>query len=220
MMKNKLTTFYIIRHGESEGNTGQANNHVFGKGSVLTEKGKQQAKSLGSALKDIKFDAVFSSDLTRAHQTAEIIALERKIAIQTTERLRERTLAPYFKKNPEKNREDVEKELIKAFETLSDKAKMAYKLDDEIESAQEATTRFITFLREIAVAYEGKTILIVCHGNLMRTLLAHLGWATYDELPKNSMENSGYIILESDGADMFLKNVQGATKITEGRRAW
>jgi len=219
-MKNNLTTFYIVRHGESEGNTAEASNHVFGKGTILTDKGKEQAKSFNEILKNISFDAVFSSDLIRAVQTAEIIALERKIAVQTTERLRERTLAPYFKKHPGKTREDLEKELVKAFEKLSDKAKMAYKLDEEIESAEEANIRFNTFLREIAVAYEGKTILVVCHGNLMRTLLAHLGWAKYDELPKNAMKNSGYIILESDGADIFLKDVQGATKITEGKRGW
>jgi len=219
-MKNNLTTFYIIRHGESEGNTGQANNHVFGKGSILTEKGKVQAKTLGSMLKDINFDAVFSSDLTRAQQTAEIIALEKNLAVKTTEHLRERTLAPYFQKNPGTTREDVEKQLLKAFKNLTDKAKLAYKLDEDIESAEEANMRFITFLRETAVAYEGKKILIVCHGNLMRTLLAHLGWATYDELPQDSIKNSGYIILESDGADMFLKDVQGATRITEGKRGW
>lgn len=219
-MKNNLTTFYIVRHGESEGNTGQANNHVFGKGSVLTEKGKDQAKTLGSLLRDISFDAVFSSDLTRAQQTAEIIALEKNLAVTTTESLRERTLAPYFQKNPGTTREDVEKQLLKAFKNLTDKAKMAYKLDEDIESAEEANMRFITFLREIAVAYKGKTILIVCHGNLMRTLLAHLGWATYDELPQESIKNSGYIILESDGADIFIKEVNGATKITDRKRGW
>jgi broad specificity phosphatase PhoE len=220
MMKNKLTTFYIVRHGESVGNTTKASNHVFGKGSVLTEKGKDQARTLGSYLNNITFDEVFSSDLLRAQQTAEIIALEKNIAVKTTERLRERTLAPYFKKNPEKTREDVEKDLQKAFDNLTDAEKMAYKFDEDIESAQEATTRFITFLREIAVAYEGKTILIVCHGNLMRTLLAHLGWATYDELPQNTIKNSGFIVLESDGADMFIKQVQGATKIAKVKRGW
>src|SRR5579859_7259800 len=156
-MKNNLTTFYIVRHGESKGNIGEGNNHSFGKGSVLTEKGKDQAKSLASALKNITFDALFSSDLIRAEQTAEIIALESNVIVKTTERLRERTLAPYFKKHPEKTREDVENELQKAFENLSDKSKIAYKLDEDIESAAQATSRFITFLREIAVAYEGKT---------------------------------------------------------------
>src|SRR5215469_16993912 len=120
-MKNKLTTFYIVRHGESDGNIGKGNNHSFGKGSALTEKGKDQARSLATTLKNISFDALFSSDLIRAEQTAEIIALENKITVNTTKRLRERTLAPYFKKHPNKTRLDVEKELQKAFENLSDK---------------------------------------------------------------------------------------------------
>ena len=58
---------YIARHGESRGNTGEDN----GPDPILSEKGLAQAQLLGERMKKIKLDAVFSSPLTRAVQTAE-----------------------------------------------------------------------------------------------------------------------------------------------------
>ncbi len=66
---------YFIRHGESEANfkrlfAGQREN------SLLTEKGRQQAKIEADTLKqlDVKISAIISSPLQRALDTAEIIA--------------------------------------------------------------------------------------------------------------------------------------------------
>lgn len=56
---------YIIRHGESMGNIG---NDV--ENPVLTELGQKQAELLALRLRNIKFDAILSSPLTRAVQTA------------------------------------------------------------------------------------------------------------------------------------------------------
>ena len=61
---------YIVRHGESVSNqqaiwTGWAD-------VPLTEKGKEDAKHAGEMLKDLVFDKIYTSDLMRAIQTAEI----------------------------------------------------------------------------------------------------------------------------------------------------
>ncbi len=63
------TTLIFIRHGESEANatgrfTGQSN--VF----ALTERGHAQAEAAARYLQDIRIDAVYASDLRRAHETA------------------------------------------------------------------------------------------------------------------------------------------------------
>ena len=49
-----------------------------------------QVEERAEELKGIKFDAIYSSDLLRAKQTAEIIKLERDIAIETSKLLKER----------------------------------------------------------------------------------------------------------------------------------
>lgn len=65
---------YFCRHGESEANvagvwSGQLE-------TPLTANGRKQAKAAGQAAKDIKIDHIMCSPLSRAHDTAKIIAGE------------------------------------------------------------------------------------------------------------------------------------------------
>ena len=65
--------FYIFRHGETEGNV---KNLVQGAGLdlPLNEKGKDQAAVLGQTLAVLKFPVIYSSQMIRAIETAEIVA--------------------------------------------------------------------------------------------------------------------------------------------------
>lgn len=85
-----MICFYIVRHGQTLLNSldraqGWAD-------SPLTDAGKQTAVELGHKLKSIDFDAVYTSDMLRAMQTAELImeAGEKKgMPIEKDARLRE-----------------------------------------------------------------------------------------------------------------------------------
>lgn len=61
---------YLVRHGQVPHNA--TKQHNVGD-EDLTEVGVEQAKELREKIKNIKFDKVFSSPLTRAKHTAEII---------------------------------------------------------------------------------------------------------------------------------------------------
>lgn len=202
-------TIYIVRHGETEWNVKRI---IQGhKDSSLTQKGIQQAQTLSKRLKKIKFDAIFSSDLGRAQRTAEIIALEHKLAFVTNKALREKTWGKYEGKRVVQYRKEL-KELLDKYENLSDDKKFTFKLPHGIETNEAAVTRFIRFLREIAVAHIGKTVLIVTHGGVMQFLLIRLGFATFQELRWGSIDNNGYIKLLSDGVDFFIKETYGVNK--------
>lgn len=72
-----MTTIYLIRHGESQGNKEKL---FRGRTDFdLSDNGIIQARQLGKRLAGIKFDAVFSSPLKRAYNTAK--AIETKITI-------------------------------------------------------------------------------------------------------------------------------------------
>lgn len=69
-----MLKIYLTRHGQCEDNVqGILNGH---RDSPLTEKGIEQANDVAEHIKEvgISFDAVYSSPLKRAFQTAEIIA--------------------------------------------------------------------------------------------------------------------------------------------------
>ena len=73
----------LIRHGETDWNTQQ----IF-RGRVdvpLNEVGLTQAKAVGVSLKDVQIDAVYSSPLSRAIETAKVLAESRGLKIELVE---------------------------------------------------------------------------------------------------------------------------------------
>ena len=77
-----------IRHGETEWN---AQGREMGQlDSALTERGIQQARLVAGRLNQAVFHALYSSDLGRAIQTAEIIAAKCQKQVQLDAGLRER----------------------------------------------------------------------------------------------------------------------------------
>lgn len=75
---------YIIRHGESQGNIGQDVENP-----ELTEIGHRQAELLALRLRNVKFDAILSSPLKRAIQTATPLASLRSMPITVVDELYE-----------------------------------------------------------------------------------------------------------------------------------
>lgn len=206
-------TLYLVRHGETEWNVqkitqGQSE-------SILTENGIRQAEETAQKLKDIKFDAIFSSDLSRTHRTAEIIKLDREIIIQTSKMLRERAYGRFEKQHSNVFKE-VLKEKLAERETLSEEDSWNFKLDEDVETDEEIVSRFLVHIREIAVAYPNKTVLVVSHGGPLRMFLAKTGYATKKELPGGAFKNGGYIKVLSDGVNFFIKEAEGIQKTKGG----
>lgn len=203
---NDYCTLYVVRHGETDWNVqGKIQGHTD---IPLNENGIRQAKKLYEKLKDIRFNAIFSSDLLRAKQTAEVIALEHKIAVQTTKALRERWFGKYEGVSFRTHDKEIQ-EMFKKYKKLTDANESS---PPELEGDEELMGRFIPFVREIAVAYRKKMVLMVSHGGAMRTFLVHLGYASYDELIPGSIDNLAYIKLESDGIDFFIRETHGIQK--------
>jgi probable phosphoglycerate mutase len=216
MDNKKNTTIYVVRHGQSFFNATLDLDSIERdgeQGAHLTPTGQGQAKKLAQELKNVNFAAIFSSDLARAKETAEAVALEKKIAVETTKAIRERDIVRYAIKLGYKSLEEIENRLKKDLEKLDEEAKMNHKHTPEMESPNEGAIRLLTFIREAAVAYDGQTIMIVCHSNIMRCLLNQLGYAKFDELPRNSVQNTAYFVVESNGVDFSIKETHGIKKI-------
>lgn len=211
---NTFSTIYIVRHGETEWNKLKK---IQGHTDIpLNSIGKAQARELQKKLKDVHFDHVFSSDLLRARQTAEIITLERKIVIQTTKVLRERCFGKLEGKSWVNASEKLHK-LFGKLANLTDEERVTHDLIGA-ENDTEVIARFIPFIRELAVCYPGKTILVACHGGLIRLFLQHTGF-----IPKRidpdfdsqktqkwiSIKNTAYVKVESDGTDFLIKETFG-----------
>ena len=196
----RCATLYLVRHGETEWNTQDIlQGHLD---SALTERGLRQARELVDRFRDVQFAAIFSSDVTRAQRTAEIIALERKMAVGTSKLLRERNWGHYDGVAAQRYREEC-KELIERYNQLSKEQRWSFKFFEDIESFEEIFGRFITFLREAAAAHAGQNVLCVTHLDVLGALLLKLGY-----MP-TSITNMAWVKLLSDGSLMQIEETGG-----------
>ena len=183
---DKACRIILVRHGESINNK----QNIIGGDSPLTLLGRKQAQFTKQSLKDIYFDEVYSSDLKRAVETAEIISGKSLPSSHKLAELRERDFGSLEKKSNKYHDEEHEIRL-----TLEHKDNWVYKHVDDMENDEEVSTRFLTALENLAEHNLGKTILIAAHGAAIRTSLMKLkGW-TYQDIPQGSFKNAGYVEL-------------------------
>lgn len=210
-MQTKITTIYIVRHGESEGNIKQILG--FSPEVKLTNIGIQQVKTLAKSFSSIQFDSIFSSDLLRAKHTAEILAIEKRIPIKIRKNLRERSYGRLNGKTQREIKTEL-KDLYEQYLKMDNKNKYYFKLVEDMETVNDVVSRLIIVLKEITRVYKGKTILVVSHVTPMRGLLVRLGFVDYHEIDSNCIENTAYIKVESDGIDFCVKEISGIQKLT------
>lgn len=195
-----MTTFYIVRHGESDGNIQQTvQGHTE---SSLTPKGLEQAKSLAQDLEKVNFDIIFSSDSLRAKETAKIIGSLLNIPIKTTRKLRERTQGKF-----EGMKTNKFLGLYSEWNTLTHKEKLAHKFDDSQESFDDAMRRFNPFLKKVAKEYDGKIVLVVTHGGIIRGFLINQGYGDFDNI--GGIANCGYIKVLYKNNKFFISETNG-----------
>lgn len=215
---SNLTKIFVVRHGQSSFNATEnieSYAHDGELGSPLTEKGIEQARKVAQKLKKLEFAAILSSDMNRTRETAEVIAKEEKLRVATNSTIRERSIFDYLNMLNELKKdglEDLTEEMLRDLAKLDEKSKMKYKHTHAMESAEEGALRLLNYIIKAEEKYHGKTILLVSHGNIMRSLLNHLGWAKFDELPVGSIENTGYFVLESDGKNFRVMDTSGIHK--------
>lgn len=85
---------FVVRHGETE-----ANEKGIDAGPLdypLTKRGVRQASFIAKALSRLKMDAVYSSPVFRAVETAKILAKPHGLKVKTLEELTEAKLKPEF----------------------------------------------------------------------------------------------------------------------------
>jgi broad specificity phosphatase PhoE len=207
---NNRTTIYIVRHGETHGNVREIITGHYN--SRLTEKGKEQARAVGEKLKNIKFAKIFSSDLTRAKHTAKIIA--DMIAVQ-------HEIDPLLK---EKSFGIFEGKKIStfhlAFDQIRNEANMLpfeerkkWKAHESIENDEEIFLRFTNFISKIKDKHQNQNVLAVSHMSYIRSLLIHFGFTDYQNIYSYSIENTGYVAIETDGINFQVKETSGVNRI-------
>ncbi len=164
-------TIILVRHGETRGNIDdKAQGHFDAQ---LTDLGLRQAEALAHRLEKIDIDAVYSSDLIRAVDTAAaLIALRPDLEIQTRAGLRE----VYFGSYEDMRWSEIREEDPELHERWTNwKTRTDVKFPNG-ESPFETRQRVAAVADEIMTKHheENSIILIVGHTGSLQPLFAHL----------------------------------------------
>jgi broad specificity phosphatase PhoE len=157
-----VTTILSARHGQSDWNQDKRwQGHAD---RPLTQRGREQAEALADRLAHIELDAVYSSDLQRARDTAAVVADSQGLELRQLPDLREVDVGSWSGLT----RDEAEEHFPEGFARWRD-GHPGWK---DGETYEAMTDRVLRAVNEIAAEHEGGRVLVVSHGGPIRAMHA------------------------------------------------
>ncbi|MBQ3357108.1 MAG: GNAT family N-acetyltransferase [Oscillospiraceae bacterium] len=169
-----MTTLYLIRHAEAEGNVFRRLQGHYN--ATITPNGRKQIAALARRFADVKIDAVYASDLSRTCVTAGAIYLPKNLPLNRDRRFRELNCGCWENlpfgwldhSDPERNR------------AFTRRPREWYA--EGSERFADYTARFLEAMGEVARRHDGQTVAIFSHGMVMRGVMQCLFFPEKDNL--------------------------------------
>lgn len=187
-------TLIVARHAEAT----FVEDWFSDEGGSLTHRGRAQARALGDSLTGRRVAAVYCSDLSRAVQSAEIVAARLGIAVTARKSLREVHIGSLLGQEFDTSRCDL---VTDEWYTGSLDARF-----EDGESGAEVVERHQAQLEEISDQHRGETVLVVGHqtalGIVVPTLAQNVTtvWAR-----ANQLANTEAVELDRDADGWVLR---------------
>jgi broad specificity phosphatase PhoE len=158
-----MTEIWLVRHGETDWNR---MHRFMGQQDIpLNAEGLRQAADLADTLRGQHFDALFSSDLLRARQTAEVLAVALHLPRWLDTRLREVNLGDW----QGVTHADIQARFPEQWaERYADPLNFR---PPGGETIGEMVARAFPAVDEIAATYPHSRVLLVSHGILLAALI-------------------------------------------------
>ncbi|MBO7332174.1 MAG: histidine phosphatase family protein [Alphaproteobacteria bacterium] len=172
-----LTHFLLVRHGETDWNKEK---RCQGWTDIpLNETGLAQAEKISKQLKKGDYSALYTSDLKRAFQTAEVLNETLSLSIQKVKELRELN---HGDAEGKKDIRQIYGDILAIMYDNTHPNGFDIRLPSG-ESRNDVLARLLPFLRKVAEKHKGENILLVSHGNLILSL--YLAFHKNDFIFKN-----------------------------------
>ena len=159
---------YIVRHGKTYWNEERK---IQGWADIdLTEEGREVAILSAEGMKDIHFDAIYSSPLKRANETAHILRGERTLPIIVDERIKEIGFGVLEGADFMKIRGDKTSKFASFFEKPED-----YETPEGGESFEVVSERAAEFMAEIIEKHkDDERVMVVAHGAVNKAMMRYI----------------------------------------------
>jgi probable phosphomutase (TIGR03848 family) len=158
-----VTTFFLVRHAV----TSHTGHKLTGrlKGVHLTDEGKRQAEDVAGRLKNVKFDAIYSSPIDRTMETARAIASAQGQRVKVRQGLNELDFGTWTDKT---FKVLVKNKLWPTIQRWPSGARFP-----RGESFLEAQQRGVAEIERLRAAHPKQTICCVSHADLIKLVVAH-----------------------------------------------
>lgn len=188
-----MAKIYLLRHGETEWN--KSDNRYCGRSDIeLSDSGRKQAELAAEYLKNIPFVAAYASPLSRAYETAKIIAAKHQLSVERDERIIEADFGNWEGKTKkqfiEEDPESWDKWLADPGTTRAGRIG---------ETAEQIYNRMTAFFDEMAVKHKDQTILVVAHNTVNRIFIAGALGMPFKNYRKIHQDNTGITVFEKGG---------------------
>jgi probable phosphoglycerate mutase len=179
-----VTTFFFVRHGESEANAA----HRFSgrTDSPLTERGRKQAEVVAAALDAVPFDRIVATPLSRSLDTALVIGRRRKMPVDVVDDLIEIDVG---------DRTGATFDEVAGLPDWREDGFVAWPNGETLEQVLE---RGLRALRRIHRESDGGTVLVIGHGGVTRILVSHF-LGILPKLDRSPATNTNVTVIVTDG---------------------
>lgn len=187
-----MTTIYLIRHAEAEGNLYRRLHGQYD--SMVTPNGKRQIEALRRRFEEVQLHACYASDLTRACQTAQAVCKNHRLRLRREPGFREINCGVW---------ED------ESFGTLEYReTELMYRFNHDMwtwqvpgsETFAQAVARYIATLERVAKNHPNQTIAVFTHGAILRAVQAEMFFTRETAKRAGHCDNTGVTcLLYEDG---------------------
>lgn len=186
-----MTQLWLVRHGQTDWNV---EGRYQGQSDVpLNETGRAQARALAAQLAGQKFEALYSSDLKRAYETASILGARSNLTVQVDLSLREICQGEW-----EGLQVQVIAERYQAEVTCMRANRQDFRAPGG-ETVTEVGQRMAQAADRIAKKHPHGTVLVVSHGMSVSTLYCQSQSISLAEAYLHIPENGQPVIIEWNG---------------------
>lgn len=187
---------YIVRHGQTVWN--KSRRLQGSKDIALSEEGREAAIRRREQLKDIDFDMIYSSPLSRAYETACIIRGDKDIEIIKDDRLREINFGVNEGESSIELQKDKSNPFCKFFDDPGN-----YEAPKGGESLKDVCARTKQFMEQVIEPRRNELdrVLITGHGAMNKGIMCHVLNHGLDEYWSGGLQkNCGILIVRLDDA--------------------
>jgi broad specificity phosphatase PhoE len=196
------TELIIFRHGQTDWNR---EHRSMGKTDIpLNETGRAQARFLAQRLSDIPLDAVYTSPLLRASETAQEVAKPHWLIPKLLPWLGEMDLGVF-----EGKRKEERVALLPNFDVANDGHRKLLKM----ETFDQWIPKIKKNIKAILESHEGQSVAFSTHDQKMRALLVALGMPR--DVTKTVLKNTAVTKLALEGHKMTILFHNDNSHLTE-----